>query len=644
MTQLPPANGETSPWLLGARLGGIIQYEMEAPRTSKRSSKTEIDFRAWVALILSATAIVLTATASPQQASPRRSTSKASVRATEPPELSFVSKAVENTSNPAKALADALESAGDDSERIFRALTDVIRQFPTHSDAYYTRVALGFCQNNTPYPTVLNDLNDAIRFLPSGSDREMVESPRELYTLRSKVEYDLGDHRKALDDLEYAVRLDPHSAGTLFDEHVVVTAETKSLPCAWTPANFRDLEKEFPSDYRIHLFAGLWYEFHAFYDHQHYGPARLEFQKAVAANPKSGLAYYYLGQIIEATLPDAEKFSQTSQPTETDRKLLDTYGTALALDPTLVPAYTARANIHIYLKHPALALRDYNEAIKLHPKDHEIYNRRAQLLTDNGKNEEAVEDFTKAIANCTDWGLLRAYYEQRGDVSVRIGAFRDAIQDYSQSIRLLLENVVPHMLGLHQFRKLYPEYNAVDDGILSKKLQTVLRPAWDYDVFSKGFLETGDETSVASELFENYSHRGDAYWLSKNYRKALADYQRILNGLPQFIKDYPDMFERWKPFFVVQDGIEYIDVRTVDLQNDEGVKLWVKGVVNTAGKPSTSSLQETHINCVSRSIRVLSSTKYDSKGTVIGAVSAGEWSSILPDTLGEALYDGMCKE
>jgi tetratricopeptide (TPR) repeat protein len=479
------------------------------------------------------------------------------------------------------------------------------------------------------------------------SDSTIIDSPRDLYALKSKLEYDRGAHQQAIDDLEHAVRLDPQMAGMLFDEHVLVPPETQSLPCAWTLANLHSLAEEFPKDYRVHLFIALWYDFHGFYGHQdYYAVALASCQKSIAINPKIGLSYYYLGTSIESTMSDAEKFSPSSQPTENDRRRLQAYNTAITLDPTLVPAYTARANIQTYLKHPALALNDYNKAIELHPNDHELYNRRAQLLMDNGKDREAIADFTKAIDNCKDkdWGLQRAYYEQRADVSLRVGEFGEAVKGYSQSIRLILENVIPHMLRLKQFRKLYPEYNGLSDERLSNRLHVLLRPAWDSDVFAKTFMDTTDETLAAVFLSENYAHRGDAYWLSRNYKKAVSDYQRIFDGFPTYIKQYPDTLDRWKRFFVTDRSEEYLDVRTVDYSQRDVVKLWLKTVERKTGKSPTSSLRETNINCASRMIGTFSVTNYDTKGNVIGSVDTAAWQKILPDSLGEALYEGMCRE
>jgi tetratricopeptide (TPR) repeat protein len=130
---------------------------------------------------------------------------------------------------------------------------------------------------------------------------------------------------------------------------------------------------------------------------------RVTTEMRIATNPKAGISYYYLGQHIENTLSPAETASRSTQPTEKDRKTLEAYGTAIALDQGLVPAYLGRANIHWYLKNSTLAVSDYTKAIAIQHGDGKIYNRRAQLYMELGKYGLAEEDFGKAIELHPTW-------------------------------------------------------------------------------------------------------------------------------------------------------------------------------------------------------------------------------------------------
>lgn len=563
----------------------------------------------------------------------------------EPPELTRDPKQPERLSEPDKLLATVQLEDPDYTANLLRTIDEAIRRYPEYPRSYSMRVDNKYCvSTGSEYPGLMDDINNAIKYYSLTPDGK--KSLPDLYALRGKIAFIRDNRQQAIADLELAAKLDPSMVWSAFD---VPSTEPKpsSSRCKWSRTDLDDLVKEYPTDYRVYLLRGLYYDHSGFLGHpQDYATAAANFQKAIATNPKIGLTYYCLGTNIESTLPPAERFSTSSQPTANDQKLLQAYGTALTLDPGLVPAYAARANIHIYLKHPNLALNDYNKAIDLDPTNHDLYNRRAQLLMDNGRNREAIADFTKAIDNCRSDALLQAYYEQRADVSMRVGDYAGVVKDVSASIRLLLDLQVPYSLGLKQFRKLYPEYNGLTDERLSATLHALFRLAWEYDVFAKRFVETNDETNglAASFLSENYAHRGDAYWVLGNYKKAISDYQRIFEGLSKYIKEYPDTLDRWKLFFETADSKEYVDVRTVDYSQANIVRLWLKGVKNTSDKLSTDSLRETRINCANKTIETISVTNYDAKGNATGSVNTAGWNSILPDTLGEALYDGMCRE
>ena len=49
------------------------------------------------------------------------------------------------------------------------------------------------------------------------------------------------------------------------------------------------------------------------------------------------------------------------------------------------------------------------------------------------------------------------------------------------------------------------------------------------------------------------------------------------------------------------------------------------------------------LNCGATRLRALSRANYDSSGTLTQTREGGAWQSIIPDTLGEALYNGACK-
>ena len=120
---------------------------------------------------------------------------------------------------------------------------------------------------------------------------------------RARLEYDLGRFQAAVDDLEKGIRLSPDSVNDVVKVGSVkpgTRAEEENL-CAWTQTELDGLSKRFPSDYRIPIYRGLYLSKLSFYRTEG-GDALVpkaieEFQKALALNPKSSLAHYFIGQI-----------------------------------------------------------------------------------------------------------------------------------------------------------------------------------------------------------------------------------------------------------------------------------------------------------------------------------------------------------
>lgn len=55
------------------------------------------------------------------------------------------------------------------------------------------------------------------------------------------------------------------------------------------------------------------------------------------------------------------------------------------------------------------------------------------------------------------------------------------------------------------------------------------------------------------------------------------------------------------------------------------------------------SVEQYELNCISRQIRTVSFATYNALGTVVGSHEGGQWAGVVPDTLGESLFDGRCR-
>jgi tetratricopeptide (TPR) repeat protein len=84
-------------------------------------------------------------------------------------------------------------------------------------------------------------------------------------------------------------------------------------------------------------------------------------------------------------------------------------------------------------KQPDRAISDYDEAIRLNPKDVSAYVNRGDAYRHNGDYDRAISDYDQAISLAPERAIA---YFSRGFAYARKGDYDRAIADYDQAIRL----------------------------------------------------------------------------------------------------------------------------------------------------------------------------------------------------------------
>src|SRR5262249_35171281 len=89
------------------------------------------------------------------------------------------------------------------------------------------------------------------------------------------------------------------------------------------------------------------------------------------------------------------------------------------------------------------------------------------------------------------------------------------------------------LMGIDQFRRIYPEYDSLSDDVVAEKLRLQFFPEFTQASFTKQFLVESKElkTSVLADL---YVKRGDAYAGLDDVRKANAEYDRVSRAFPEW--------------------------------------------------------------------------------------------------------------
>ncbi|MCQ2289237.1 MAG: tetratricopeptide repeat protein [Muribaculaceae bacterium] len=112
------------------------------------------------------------------------------------------------------------------------------------------------------------------------------------------------------------------------------------------------------------------------------------FKKELSDNPESGRAHTFLAtayltnENLDLSLSEANKALRFLSNKETTM---------------LVGAHSIRAKIHLYLGDTIQALKDYEQALKVDPKDEDTYSYRAQIYYEQKKYDLAQADYNTMI-------------------------------------------------------------------------------------------------------------------------------------------------------------------------------------------------------------------------------------------------------
>jgi hypothetical protein len=111
--------------------------------------------------------------------------------------------------------------------------------------------------------------------------------------------------------------------------------------------------------------------------------------------------------------------------------------------------------------------------------------------------------------------------------------------------------------------------------------------------------------------------------------------------------------DRWRVLTTARSGLVAVDTTTVDRKGPRSYEAWLR----FDGSPSDSARNASYrlvqvaqtltrygLDCANRKIAQLSTTRYDSLGTVITSSSAdtAHWQLVLPESLGESFLREFC--
>ena len=115
-----------------------------------------------------------------------------------------------------------------------------------------------------------------------------------------------------------------------------------------------------------------------------------------------------------------------------DRAIAD-FNETIRLDPKDVHAYNNRGNAYQHKRDHDRAIADYNEVIRMNPKHAEAFNNRGRAYHNKLDYDRAIADLDEAIRLNPKYAVA---YNNRGNAYQNKGDYDRAIADYNEALRL----------------------------------------------------------------------------------------------------------------------------------------------------------------------------------------------------------------
>ena len=263
------------------------------------------------------------------------------------------------------------------------------------------------------------------------------------------------------------------------------------------------------------------------------------------------------------------------------QQAIDDFNQAIQLDPKNADYYHSRGLAYSLLNKHQQAIDDFTQAIQLDPKNAQYYNARGLVYGGLEDYKKAIEDYTEAIRLDPKDAL---YYASRGIAYSGLKDYKQAISDLTEAIRRDPKNA-PYTVGGLRYSEF--KDNKILISSYNKRISIVYKARGDSHWNLKNYKQAIDDYTQAIKIDPKdatyYRDRGNTYFQLKDYKQAINDYTQAIKiddknaiyyvgrGLAYFqLKDYKQAINDYSQAIKIDDknaiyynarGLTYLELK-----------------------------------------------------------------------------------
>jgi len=420
-----------------------------------------------------------------------------------------------------------------------KAVDKAIGKKPDFYQAWYFKGMI--FRSEKKYPESIAAFDKALKINPNFA---------QAWKQRGKSLFRLDKYSEALTSFDKAIALSPNQFD-LYYWRGLSLAQLKRFPESIEAYN--QAIKFYPDYKLIYNSRGL-----SYVNLQKYQQAIDDFTQAIQLDPKNA-DYYYIRGIAYRMLNKYEP-----------ARAIDDFTQAIQLDPKNAQYYYIRGIAYSLLNKHQQAIDDFNQAIQLDPKNAEYYSSRGMQYVILGEYKKAIKDFTEAI-RLDDKSVF--YYGYRGIAYSGLKQYKQAISDLTETIRRDPKNA-PYTVGGLRYSEF--KDNKILISSYNKRISIVYKARGDSHWNLKNYKQAINDYTQAIKIDDKnaiyYNARGNTYFQLKDYKQAINDYTQAikldtknasyynLRGFAYFqLKDYKQAIDDWNQAIKIdpKNGIYY---------------------------------------------------------------------------------------